>query len=657
MTDLATLAEFPSTGFETTQFSSYDRRSVAPDQPGWFGNSDGFGGEPIPGFIEILEEPGEGGIGKYLICDVRRPGAVVRLWTARITGNLEVYLDDEQTALYSGPAQDFFYNTYDAIAGTDGAYNQEAIFWQNTAGYYPIPFEKGLRIVWEGNLKDLHFYHIQVRLYAPDTRVNSFSKDDLKKFRNEISEVQRILADPMRALPPQGEETVMSGSVEPGSTLPFGTLSGEGAITQLSIKVQAGDLDRVLRQNILKITFDGASSAQVQSPLGDFFGTAPGINPYHSLPFSVLPDGMMICRFFMPFRDSVNLEIENLGESTAHVYAEVHTAPYLWEEGKSMYFRARWRIDHGLHASYDPSQDIPYLLASGKGVCVGASAYIFNPTSVPSSWGNWWGEGDEKIFIDQRPFPDFFGTGSEDYFNYAWSSSAIFTHPYCGQPRNDGPANRGFVSNYRWHVLDRIPFNTGLAFYMELMSHEPVDGFSYGRMVYAYALPGSYDDHLPLTVEDVRHLELPENWSPVGKKGSRGATFFQAEHLVDDPELISLEEAAIWSEGTIMVWDPGEGKNQLEMKLPVAEDGKYNLIFTVGKDHGGGSFRVKVGKSFLNLGENGIIRLEESHRILSRNYRSEAVELNSGLNKITLIPEEGNKGKIKIDFIWLMKLP
>ena len=655
MTDLESLSRFPSPGYRTTQFSSHDRRSVSADLPGWFANSDGFGGEPIPGFEEVLEAPGEDGIGRYLVCHVEGPGAVVRLWTARITGKLEVYLDASRSPLYRGPAQRFFTHAYDAIGGTDGLYDQEAVFWQNTAGYYPIPFEKELKIVWEGNLEELHFYHLQVRQYDPGTRVESFSRTDLSTYSQQIGTAREILSDPAGSLHPKGEKRVMHGQVEPGSATRLGTIIGEKAISHLAVRIQAADMERALRQNILKIRFDGASSPQVQSPVGDFFGAAPGINPYHSLPFSVYPDGSMHCRFYMPFRDSASIEVENLGGSPVLVEVEAHAVPRSWREGESMYFRARWRIDHGLHASSDPSQDIPYLVANGRGVSVGAAAYIYNPTPVPSSWGNWWGEGDEKIFIDQAPFPDFFGTGSEDYYNYAWSSSAIFTHPYCGQPRNDGPANRGFVTNYRWHILDRIPFRTGLAFYMELMSHEPVEDFSYGRMVYAYGMPGYYDDHLPLTREDVRHLELPADWQPVGKKGSGGATFFQAEALVKDPSRVSQEKAPIWSGGTIMAWSPSEGAESLELDLPAPSDGKYRIVLTAGKDHEGGAFRVMAGEAFLETGRDNLIDLYEPYRVLARNYYAAPVALVKGTNMLTIVPAEGNRGKIKIDFIWLMR--
>jgi len=86
MIDLAGLAEFPNPAYKTMQFSSYDRRSSVPGGPDWFANSDGFGGEPRPGFEAVLREPGEDSIGQYLVADVAGPGAIVPLWTAAIDG-------------------------------------------------------------------------------------------------------------------------------------------------------------------------------------------------------------------------------------------------------------------------------------------------------------------------------------------------------------------------------------------------------------------------------------------------------------------------------------------------------------------------------------------------------------------------------------------
>ena len=53
----------------------------------------------------------------------------------------------------------------------------------------------------------------------------------------------------------------------------------------------------------------------------------------------------------------------------------------------------------------------------------------------------WWGEGDEKIYVDGEAFPSLFGTGTEDYFGYAWSTTETFAHAYHAQTRAPGAAS------------------------------------------------------------------------------------------------------------------------------------------------------------------------------------------------------------------------
>src|SRR5690606_18815896 len=113
------------------------------------------------------------------------------------------------------------------------------------------------------------------------------------------------------------------------------------------------------------------------------------------------------------------------------------------------------------------------------------------------------------------------------------SAFDIFYYPYCGQPRNDGPANRGFVTNYRFHFIDDQPFDTRCSFYMELLAHTRVEGFSYACQAYHYGRPGMMDDHRPITSEDVRKPVLPGPWTPLAVRGSDGATFLEPEKLVD----------------------------------------------------------------------------------------------------------------------------
>jgi hypothetical protein len=60
-------------------------------------------------------------------------------------------------------------------------------FAQEDADYLPIPFARGLRMTWEGKLNELHFYHLQVRLYPPGAPVRTFDpQQDLKAFEPQL---------------------------------------------------------------------------------------------------------------------------------------------------------------------------------------------------------------------------------------------------------------------------------------------------------------------------------------------------------------------------------------------------------------------------------------------------------------------------------------
>jgi len=93
------------------------------------------------------------------------------------------------------------------------------------------------------------------------------------------------------------------------------------------------------------------------------------------------------------------------------------------------------------------------LKTEGKGRFVGFGLHIWNP------FGGWWGEGDEKFFVDGEKFPSTYGTGSEDYFGYGWGCYDPFQRPFHTQSRVDG-AHEFHIHNARWHISDQIPFHT-----------------------------------------------------------------------------------------------------------------------------------------------------------------------------------------------------
>jgi hypothetical protein len=664
MIDMVGLTYFPDPPFRTVQFSSFDHRSTLPGGPDWFANSDGFGGEPIPNFEQVIREPGEDGIGEYLIADVQGPGAIVRLWTAAISGQVRFFLDDQIDPLYDGPAQDFFQKTYDSfpeIASINREFFEKTVY-QRDASYTPIPFDQRMRLFWIGNLKEIHFYQVGVRLYPEGTPIQSFSPQDLATYKDSINRVISALANPDKNLDPISSETpvIFATALKPGEEKEILSLDGPEAMERLTVLLNAVDMDKALRQILLLIICDDHPWGQVQSPVGDFFGAAPGINPYQSLPFTVQPDGTMISRFVMPFEKNLKIRLRNGGDQDVEVEGTALPMAYNWDEVRSMYFRARWRADHNMIASNRAVQDLPFIVAHGKGRYVGTTSYLLNPSDVPTPYGSWWGEGDEKAFVDDDAVPSTFGTGSEDYYNYSWSSPDIFYFPYCGQPRNDGPGNRGFVTNFRWHILDSLPFQNHIGFYMELYSHERITGLSYARMGYHYARPGVMDDHVAIMPEDLRHLELPEAWKPAARMGARDSVFYEAEQIIRERIHTRMVSGRLWSGARLLAWHPRNPGESKAFSFRVDEQGKYRVHFAVALTSNAGNISVALDDQSTPLtNDERIINLNKPYRTLLRNFTLPTAELSPGRHTLIIKFEgasaEVERPEIGIDFIWVQK--
>jgi hypothetical protein len=438
-------------------------------------------------------------------------------------------------------------------------------------------------------------------------------------------------------------------------------LEGSKTIEWLTLKVSADDMDKALRQTVMNIIFDDYPWGQVQAPIGDFFGAAPGINPHNSVPFTVKPDGTMTSRYFMPFAKSCKIIIDNYGTQEVRITGSVLTKEYQWDKNRSMHFRARWRVDHDVVGSDTAVQDMPYLIANGKGVYVGSAVILLNPCNVPSSFGNWWGEGDEKIFVDDDVRPSTFGTGSEDYYNYSWSMDKHFLYPYWGQPRNDGPGNRGFVTNFRWHIIDPLPFKNYIGFYMELFTHARTPGMSYARIGYHYGKPGITDDHVNITGEDVRHLELPANWQPIPLKGSKNSVFFQAEKLVADTSKITIKEGNLYSGSRLMVWGPKHKGDRLDMKLDIPKNGKYVIHLTAGKGPNSGPISTLLNGKKLGLyGRRAKVdsaNLYMPYHNTLRNFNSKTIDLTKGEHTLTIQydgeVDADEKNIVGVDLVWI----
>ena len=71
MTSYDEMTRYPALPYRSMQQSSYDRRSVSPDRPGWFANDDG------EGFIRLEEHNGRK---EKVLFEDEGPGAITRIW-------------------------------------------------------------------------------------------------------------------------------------------------------------------------------------------------------------------------------------------------------------------------------------------------------------------------------------------------------------------------------------------------------------------------------------------------------------------------------------------------------------------------------------------------------------------------------------------------
>ena len=299
------------------------------------------------------------------------------------------------------------------------------------------------------------YYHFTYTTFPKGTRVPTFTRDLSESAAAALDAVNELLEDPASApwdILPVGLVS-KNVHVRAGAVKRIARLKGSSAIYSITAHIDLPgppeDID-VLRELALRIRWDGEEEPSVWVPLGDFFGTAAGANSYESLAAGLREDGRWYANWYMPFAEEAVLELINDGSRKREVSFEIRqNAPKRPIEDYGR-FHAKWHRDAFLPDSPDRAIDWPMLMVQGRGRFCGVMLHVWNPK------GGWWGEGDEKFFVDGERFPSTFGTGSEDYFGYAWCNPTLFTRAFHNQTISMG--NRGHVSVNRWHIADNVPF-------------------------------------------------------------------------------------------------------------------------------------------------------------------------------------------------------
>ncbi|HUX94203.1 MAG TPA: glycoside hydrolase family 172 protein [Bacteroidales bacterium] len=508
MTNRYSLSYFPDKPYKHKQFSSYNRASVSPDSAGWFANAD------MSHFIRVEDNEGRR---EFVMFDADGPGAVVRWWMTFYkaqNGVIRVYIDSNAEPVIQGTPVELLRgsqvsNPPLAASVQEGAPLGEEGRDYDHNFYVPIPFSEHCKITYEcDSLRLLYdyegikvpegyywpdvFYNIGYRAYKKKTRVESVTSEILASARPLFEQTGRKLLDDLII---SGSEEKIEKFLTQGDSLSVRISQKNSAVTKLALKIEAENLNQSLRSTVLKISFDGMTTVWI--PAGEFFGTGYSLYPHKTWMNKSDSSGLLESYWVMPFKEKAVITLINYGTDSLHMDIITGISDYRWKKN-SMYFGSSWHEYNRIasRSSDGSPYDLNFINIRGEGVYTGDQVTLYNDT-----W-HWWGEGDEKIFVDGESFPSSFGTGSEDYFGYSFARREPFSHPFISQPVGIGNMSWGVTVDMRHRSLDVIPFSESISSNIELWHWADIR-MNYALTSYYYVKP-PYEINVKSDIESVK---------------------------------------------------------------------------------------------------------------------------------------------------------
>lgn len=497
MTDFDAVAKWPGPVYKEMQTSSYDRKSISPGKPGWFANDDRS---------QYIREDVVDGRKEIVMLDVDGPGAIVRFWltTFKRNGNIRIYFDGQTTPELTIPAYDLMQSGLDlgkALLQPHSSYEPKEK-GGNTL-YLPMPYAKHCKITFEDLDKDFQprYYQVNYRSYPAGTDVETFKLSQVTELKDLINTTNNQLLNP-DSKTIAGFGTVRAALLPGKATSPV-LLKGPGAIRLVEIKVDTEkpqDYAQALRSVVLKIAFDGEET--VWCPVGDLSGAGVGGKALQSWYRTVDADGKIILRFVMPFEKSAKINLENLGDVKVATSLKVAGGKWAWD-ANSMYFHADWKNEDNVpikQSEKDKPTDWELTGIKGKGVFIGDALAVYNHSH------KWYGEGDQKYWVDGEQFPSEFGTGTEDYYNTSWAPVVLYQTPFANAPRADNPDSYGYNTFTRTRNLDAVPFAKSFSYTLETLGWEN-NASDFAPTTYWYGVKGAKSN---LSNKHIKPGKLPQ---------------------------------------------------------------------------------------------------------------------------------------------------
>jgi len=440
---------------------------------------------------------------KGIVATIPGPGCIYRIWSADPRGKIRFYFDGSTEPMEFDFKSLFVKGASDpdekTVANRRNWPFIRPMTFRRSGGqdrlasdcYLPIPFAKSCIVC----LSLPSFYQFGYKTFPEDTEVETFHLPLTEREDATLGKVCKAFLergkDPKPVMP--GAETVRrTVELAPGQEEVLADLKGPAVVRAVHAKLDGNE--RYAHSKVLLTAFfDDEREPCIWCPLVNFFGTGFEPRNYKSYPLGYV-DGQGYCYFPMPFRKRGRFVIKNEGKKPATLSYRIVYAPVENLPPETMHFKAKYRREE-----VSSTFDYPFIECTGKGRFLGASLCI------DDAWRSWWGEGDEKIWVDDDVFPSFFGTGSEDYFGDAWGIRKL-QETFFACSFNEANADHSWTCCYRWMVPDDVPFTKRLRATIENYSEKiwrttVVDwDEDYVSVAYWYQMPGGTDFFKPVPV-------------------------------------------------------------------------------------------------------------------------------------------------------------
>src|SRR3984957_368263 len=414
-----------------------------------------------------------GGVG-CVIAEDRGAGEVDSIWLTRDGGNVSrmgaIRVDLDGKTVIDAPLQ----SLVDGRLGAPFVWPLVANAAQSPAGVYvkvPMPYRQSMRISVASNLQ---YYHVDYRQFSNAEGVRTFSPSD------RALDVINLLraAGAVDPKPPAPTAAHHNRVVElaAGAAATIAESTGPGTISSLRLRLP-NPADQLLTGLRLRIAFD--DRIMVDSPLGEFFGAGLGTSDVRSLMFATTPEpggSLSLSDWWpMPFARTTRVTLFNTtADPVAGIDTEVVTAPDpQWApalaSGRAGYFTA---YSHAGPTTL--GQDWLFADEQGHGKFVGVSHTIRGARTKTgySDGAPYFLEGAERVYTDGSPSPQWYGTGTEDFYEGGWyfNNGTLFSDPLTGQPDQRtaaGGCSDYCVAVYRLMLADAIGYHSSIRFGIE----------------------------------------------------------------------------------------------------------------------------------------------------------------------------------------------